>query len=143
MSAVGVIQIEEVIELIQENGGKLTNNDLVRSFKKYLANPEHAERNKKRLKEFTNKVAMFQKVDDVKLILLQPRFANLHPHEIIEILNHEENARNKFTRRKNDYSSERRKAGEAEQQTSLQRIDRKRKSDRNSILLDGIEKDMK
>jgi hypothetical protein len=92
-----LLQIEDIIVYIQENGGKVTNNALVKNFKQHLTHPANATRNKNKLKEYVGKIARIQIRDDVKLIVLKSDYANLRPQEIVEMLDHEKQQKKNFT----------------------------------------------
>ena len=66
--------LESVRQLMLANGGRITNHDLVKSYKRWLTDPQEKENARAQFKDYVNTLATIKQENGEKYLLLKKKF---------------------------------------------------------------------
>ncbi|XP_069702651.1 ankyrin repeat domain-containing protein SOWAHA-like [Periplaneta americana] len=76
MAVPSELSVEAIRDFMLENGGKVTNHDLVKHFKPFLTNPETRVEARNQFKEYVNTVATIRNEEGEKYLILKKKYRN-------------------------------------------------------------------
>ncbi|XP_021920715.1 uncharacterized protein LOC110830296 isoform X2 [Zootermopsis nevadensis] len=76
MAVPSELSVQAIRDFMLENGGKVTNHDLVKHFKRFLTNPETRDEARNQFKEFVNMVATIRNEGGEKYLILKKKYRN-------------------------------------------------------------------
>ena len=66
--------LESVRQLMLANGGRITNHDLVKSYKRWLTDPQEKENARAQFKDYVNTLATIKQENGEKYLILKKKF---------------------------------------------------------------------
>ncbi|XP_033609563.1 ankyrin repeat domain-containing protein SOWAHB isoform X3 [Cryptotermes secundus] len=76
MAVPSELTLDAIRDFMLENGGKVTNHDLVKHFKGFLTNPETRVEARNQFKEFVNTLAVIRNEEGEKYLMLKKKYRN-------------------------------------------------------------------
>ncbi|KAJ9597644.1 hypothetical protein L9F63_011513, partial [Diploptera punctata] len=76
MAVPSELSLDAIREFMLENGGKVTNHDLVKHFKRFLTDPETRVEARNQFKEYVNTVATIRNEEGEKYLVLKKKYRN-------------------------------------------------------------------